>query len=191
MLRKVSARGGLACSLLMATALPSAHAAPSAGWGFVLEGDAEYGGDDIATVSFTDGSDQDIKAGQGVTLALGAHYRNSAESPFSVRGTVGYKFVTTAASNADINIGRTVFEVVGNYLWPTGWWAAAGLTHHSSIKFDGDGFTDDVKFDDATGPTFEVGWRWFALTYTKLDYTDPFGGEWDASSLGLTLTTKF
>ena len=161
------------------------------GLGFVLEADLEYGGDDIATVNFTDGSAQDIKAGQGLSVAMGAHYRSREDSPFSVRGTVGYKYVTTAASNADISISRVVFEVLGNYAWENGWWVGAGITRHSNIKFDGDGFGPDVTFDDATGPTVEIGWRWIALSYTQLDYADEFGDEWDASSLGLTLTTKF
>lgn len=177
------------CSLLMLGGLSQAHA-DNEGLGFTFEADLEYGGDDLATFEFDDGSTQDIKTGQGITLALGGHYR-AAESPFSVRGTVGYKYVTTKASNADISISRTVLEVVGNYLWDNGWWVGGGITHHSGIKFDADGFGPDVDFDDATGPTLEVGWRWIALTYTNLDYKDEFGGEWDASNFGLKLTSKF
>jgi hypothetical protein len=37
----------------------------------------------------------------------------------------------------------------------------------------------------------ELGWRWIALSYTQLDYTDEYGGNWDASSFGLTLISKF
>ena len=189
MIRKFHSHAAVACSLLMFSCMPLAHAAED-GLGFVFEADLEFGGDDLATLSFTDGSTQDVKAGQGVTLALGGHYR-WADSPFSMRGTVGYKYVTTAASNADISVGRTVIEVVGNYLWDNGWWIGGGITHHSSIKFDADGFGPNINFDDATGPTFEAGWRWIALCYTKLDYKDEFGGKWDASSVGLKLTSKF
>lgn len=159
------------------------------GLGVIFEADLEFGGDDLATVSFTDGSSQDIAAGQGLSVAMGAHYRGT--SPFSVRGTVGYKYVTTAATNADISLGRMVFEVAGNYLWPSDWWLGVGLTHHTGIEFNGDGFGPDVDFEDATGPTVELGWRWIALSYTKMEYTDEFGGDWDASSLGLTFTSKF
>src|SRR5690349_25046459 len=70
--------------------------------GFLVEGDLEYGGDDIVTVSFKDGSKQDIKAGQGGTVAIGGYFKPEASSPFSVRATLGYKFVRTAAKNADI-----------------------------------------------------------------------------------------
>jgi len=191
MLRISPARSAVVCSLLMLGCAANAHADPlSSGLGFVFEADLEYGGDDLATISFIDGSSQDIMAGQGLTLALGGHYR-AVGSPLSLRGTVGYKYVTTKATNADISVGRTVIEVVGNYLWPTDWWVGAGVTHHSSIKFDADGFGSDVSFDDATGPTVEVGWRWIALSYTQLEYQDRFGNDWDASSVGLTLTSKF
>ena len=189
MIRRLSPHAAVACSLLAVSGM--AHAEKdNEGLGFAIEADLEYGGDDLATLEFTDGSSQDIKAGQGVTIALGGHYR-AAESPFSVRGTVGYKYVTTKASNADISVGRTVIEFVGNYLWDNGWWVGGGITHHSSIKFDADGYARNVNFDDATGPTLEVGWRWIALTYTDLDYKDPNGGKWDASSVGLKLTNKF
>lgn len=189
--RRFPARGAALCSLLMIGALSQAHAADNTGLGFAFEADLEYGGDEIATLEFEDGSSQDVKTGQGITLALGGHYR-AEDSPFSVRGTVGYKYVTTQASNADISIGRTVVEVVGNYLFDNGWWVGAGLTHHTGIKFDGDDFVPDVDFKDATGPTVEIGWRWIALSYTNLDYETKFGGfELDASSIGLTLTNKF
>jgi len=166
--------------------------AENTGFGFVFEGDLEYGGDEIATLEFVDGSSQDVKTGQGITLALGGHYRADG-SPFSVRGTVGYKYVTTKASNADISIGRTVLEVVGNYLFANDWWVAAGLTHHTGIKFDGDDFSPDIDFKATTGPTVEVGWRWIALSYTKLEYKPKHGteAEADASSFGLTLISKF
>jgi hypothetical protein len=180
----------LSCAALTAPSL-SCAADRQEGFGFVMEADLEYGGDAIATVNFTDGSDQDIKAGQGVSVAMGAHYRSSAESPFSVRGTLGYKYTATAASNADINLGRVVFEVLGNYAWDNNWWVGAGVTRHSNIKLHGDGFGPNAAFDDATGPTVEVGWRWIALSYTQIEYTDEFGSDWDASSLGLTFTSKF
>jgi hypothetical protein len=166
-------------------------AKPGAKFGFVLDAGVEYGGDDILTVSFTNGSDQDIKLGQGGTIALGGYFKPNAASPFSVRGTVGYKFVTTAAANADIGIDRIVYEVVGNYDWPSGFRVGAGLTQHTGIKLHGDGFGPNLKFDDATGVTAEFGWRWIGLSYTAIDYKDEFGGKWNAGSVGLDVMFRF
>lgn len=159
--------------------------------GFLAEGDIEYGGDDVVTVGFTDGSKQDIKAGQGGTIAVGGYFKPQESSPFSVRATVGYKFVTTAAKNADIRIDRMVYEVVGDYGWSNGWFAGAGLTAHSNIKFNADGFGPNLKFKDATGATAEVGWKWISLSYTSIEYKHEFGGKWDASNFGLALAWRF
>jgi hypothetical protein len=182
-----------ACVVLGGLAQPAlaAEAKSGAKLGFLVEGDIEYGGDDIVTVSFKDGSTQDIKAGQGATLALGGYFKPEESSPFSVRATVGYKFVTTAASNADIGINRIVYELVGNYDWPNGWHVGAGLTRHTNIKFDADGFGRNVDFDDATGFTAEFGWKWLSLSYTGIDYKDEFGGKWDAGSVGLAFAWRF
>ncbi|MBL8265923.1 hypothetical protein [Steroidobacter sp.] len=187
MLRKLPARGAVLCSLLMLSGLAQSE---DGRFGFTAEADLEYGGDDIATFDFDDGTTQDVTTGQGVTVAIGGYYR-WADSPLSLRSTVGYKYVTTKASNADISVSRVVLEAVGNYQWDNGWWVGAGLTHHSNIKFDADGFGPNADFDDAFGPTVELGWRWIGLSYTNLDYEDEWGGEWDASNFGLTLTARF
>lgn len=182
----------LACAMLGALAGPAVAADDSgAKFGFLVGADLEYGGDDIITVSFTDGSDQDIKTGQGATLSVGGYFKPQESSGFSARATVGYKFVTTAASNADIGIDRIVYELVGDYEWANGFWVGAGLVQHTGVKLDGDGFGPDVDFDDATGITAELGWRWIGLTYTKIDYEDEFGGEWDADSVGLSFIWRF
>jgi hypothetical protein len=37
----------------------------------------------------------------------------------------------------------------------------------------------------------EVGWRWVALTFTKIDYTDEGGHTYNASNAGLSFTYTF
>src|SRR5262245_7574586 len=101
---------------------PGLTAEDSPQFGFTPEADLEFGGDDFATVSFEDGDSQDISLGQGLTLALGGQYKPAEFSPFAVRATVGYKFVTTSATNADIGITRIVYEVVGSYRLASDFW---------------------------------------------------------------------
>jgi hypothetical protein len=184
-------KGAHVCALALVLGCLVQPALADAKFGFLVEGDLEYGGDDIVTVDFEDGSSQDIKAGQGGTVAVGGYFKPEADSPFSVRATVGYKFVMSAAKNADIGIDRMVYEIVGDYAWPSGWRVGAGITQHTNIKFDADGFGQNVEFDDATGVTAEFGWRWITLSYTAIDYKDEFGGKWDAGSLGLALAWRF
>lgn len=145
----------------------------------------EFGGDDIATVLFTDGSTQDLEAGTGVGLELGVYGRPMVNQPLSLRATIGFKYTSSQADNADINVNRTVVNLLGHY--EIGQWRfGGGLTHHSNVRFDGDGVGPDQSFDDATGLTLEAGWRWLVLSYTDIDYdAENSGQSFDASNIGL------
>jgi hypothetical protein len=161
-------------------------------FGFVAAGTAEFGGDTVGYVKFTNGDTQNIKAGQGVGLHIGGHYR-FAGSPFDLSATVGFKYVTTAASNADIKLTRTVLEVLGTYYMNDYWWLSAGAVQHRNIKLDLDGYLPNAKFDDATGATVKVGWRWIGVQYTNIKYkvNAPYIGSSDASNFGVVLVGRF
>lgn len=163
-----------------------------AGWGWTGDLALEFGGDDVATVSFTDGSTQDVKAGQGVAFAIGGHYRRSEFSPYDFRATIGYKYVTTQATNADITLTRFTYEFSAIRNLNQKWWLGGSLIHHSNISFDADGLGPDGDFEDSTGFGLRVGYGIFALAYKKLSYT-PEGGsdDFDASNIGFQITGNF
>lgn len=152
----------------------------------VLEGALEMGGSRVATTTFTDGSTQTMQAGQGGTFAVGAEVRPSAGSPLVVRGTVGWKFVTTAASNTSIGLTRVPLELVASWSIDNNWRVGAGYVRHTAIEFDAGGFGPDVSFDDANGATIEVGWRKLSITYTAMEYTDEYATRYNASSGGIS-----
>lgn len=159
-------------------------------FGWVLEGGIEYGGDVLITLLFDDGSEQDILAGQGGTVAFGFDYRPARMPQLGLRTTAGVKFTSNASSNADISFLRIPVEVVGSYYFAKDWRAGAGLAYHTGVSFNGDGFVPDVDFDPAAGATIELGWKAFALTYTAIEYTAG-GGSLDASSFGLSASWVF
>lgn len=159
--------------------------------GFLVQTDLEFGGDTIATVAFEDGDTQNVRAGQGISLGLGGYLRPSATIPIEISASIGYKYVTTAADNADINVSRTTFKLNATYWFQNDWFVTAGLTHHMSPELDGDGFFEDIRFDDATGFSAEAGWRWIALRYTNIEYSHPAFEDIDASSIGLSFTYRF
>lgn len=165
------------------SAPPATPASPIA---FVIEGGVEYGGDEIVAIQFTNGDTQKLSAGQGGTIAAGLQFQPAALPRFSVAATVGYKFVTNASENASIGMTRIPLELVGRWKLDQDWWIGAGVVRHASVKLNGDGFFPDDEFDASTGATLELGWRWAALTYTSLDYADPFGGTYDAGSIGVS-----
>jgi len=193
-------RIGFAVLLALLSSLGVAQtSAPSAGvgprGGFLAQMDLDFGGDEVATVYFEDDESQDLKAGQGVAFSVGGYFRPIESSPFEIEASVGYKYATTQAENADINVSRTLLQLEALYRWPNGFYVGAGLMQHLSPQLDGDDFFEDVRFDDATGLNLEIGWRWISLHYTDISYTNEFldfiGEEVDASHVGLRFTYRF
>ncbi|PPK88471.1 hypothetical protein CLV84_1439 [Neolewinella xylanilytica] len=154
----------------------------------LLEGNLEYGGDDLVTVFFTNGEDQRMTAGQGGTLAVGGEYKPTGV-PLLLRATIGIKYNTEAADNANINFVRYPLNALGYVTFAKGFRAGAGLTTHLGARLKGDGFVDDVKFDTSLGTRFEFGWKWVAVTYTRLTYEAPFAGSFDGGSFGVSFST--
>jgi opacity protein-like surface antigen len=180
-------------SIAAQAADPANNLGPRAG--FLAQFDADFGGDDLATVYFEDDDSQDITAGQGVTLSAGGYFRPIADSTFEIDASLGYKYATTQAENADINVSRTVVQLGASYRWPNGFYLGGGLVEHFSPELNGDGFFEDVQFDDATGFNVEIGWRWISVHYTDIEYTndflDFFDEEVDASNVGIRFTYRF
>jgi len=170
--------------LVILPALASAQRGPVAS--LVFEGGIEFGGDEVAEVTFTDGGTQKMYAGQGGSIAFGVLLRPRQDSPLDFRATLGYKFVTTAGDNASITLTRIPMELIATYRVAPDWTVGGGVARHTGIQFNGDGFAPDFSFDDAMGPTIEVAWRGVALSYTAMSYTDEVGNDYNASAIGLS-----
>ena len=158
--------------------------------GFLVQTDLDFGGDDLATVYFDDDTSQDVTAGQGLALSLGGYFRPIESSPFEIEASIGYKFLTTKANNADIHVERTLLQLEALYRWPNGFYLGAGLMNHMNPKVKGDGFFEDLKFDNATGLNAEIGWRWISLHYVNLKYSNDLVEDVDASSVGIRFTYR-
>ena len=176
---------------LSVSAMAAQAAEPGRRGGFLAQMDLDFGGDDIATLSFIDGDTQDVKAGQGIGIGIGGWVRPVATVPFELQGILGYKVVFTAADNADIKVTRSTLQLNGVYRFANEWYVGAGFVRHMSPELDGDGFFEDVEFDDANGFNAEVGWRWIALHYTKIEYSTPGYEDADASNVGIRFTYRF
>jgi hypothetical protein len=188
-MRKFVFAASFAAALMALT--PASQAGDTKRGGWLMQADFDYGGDDLAELEFTDGDSQNVKAGQGVSLAVGGWFRPMESTPFELQAIFGYKFVFTAADNADIKVTRTTFQLNGIYRFANDWYVGGGLTRHMSPTLHGDGFFDDIDFDDANGFTAEFGWRWIGLHYTKMDYSSPGYEDADASHVGVRFTYRF
>jgi len=160
--------------------------------GFLIQTDADFGGETLATVDFEDDYSQDIRAGQGFALSIGGWFRPIETSALEIQASLGYKYETTFASNADVSFSRTLIQVEALYRWPNGFFVGGGLMRHMSPKLSGDDFFYDIEFDDANGFSAEAGWRWISLHYTGIDYAiNEFDVEAiDGNSIGIRFTWR-
>jgi len=150
---------------------------------FSLGGGIDFGGDKIAEVYFTNGADQSVNAGQGGSVLAALDYAFSKS--FRIRTVAGYKYVTTAAENANIRLTRFPLQVSGILNLDKKWWLTAGLATQQGIRFKGDGFLDDLSLKTRGGVTFGLGYNFIYLSYTGMKYTDNLQNEYNASSVGL------
>jgi hypothetical protein len=125
--------------------------------GFLLQTDADFGGETLATVDYEDDYSQDIRAGQGLALSIGGWFRPIESSSLELQASVGYKYETAFASNADISFSRTLFQLDALYRWPNGFFVGGGLMRHMGATLSGDDFFGDIDFDDANGFNVEAG----------------------------------
>jgi hypothetical protein len=169
----------LSC-LLMGTAISQDHPQKLT---FSLGGGIDFGGDKIAEVYFTNGADQSVNAGQGGSILAALDYAISKS--FRIRTVAGYKYVTTAANNANIRLTRFPIQVSGIVNLDKNWWLTAGLATQQGIRFKGDGFLDDLRLKTKGGATFGLGYNLVYLSYTGMKYKDNLQNEYNASSIGL------
>lgn len=196
------ARAALAAFLLAVPVFaqsptPAAGAAPkpAAGepfrFGWVLDMTFEFGGDEVAEVTFTNGESQSLTAGNGGTFSAGFEVHPTRIPKLGLRTLVGWKFSTSAADNVNIMFTRFPIEAVASYQLDKDWRVGAGLTRHMNINLDFDGLAPNVAFDPANGATLELGWRWAALTYTAMEYTAEDGTTFGANAIGVSASYVF
>lgn len=151
--------------------------------GFSLGGGLDFGGDKVAKVYFTNGADQSVNAGQGGSIFASLDY--SINKSFRIRTLAGFKYVTTAAENANIRLTRFPLQLSGIFNVDKNWWLSAGFATQQGIKFKGDGYLDDLDMTTKGGAIVGLGYNSFFLTYTGMKYKDNLQYEYDASSVGL------
>ncbi|MDQ8145024.1 MAG: hypothetical protein P3A29_07770 [Gemmatimonadota bacterium] len=176
--------------LLLVAGRLSAQTTPATGVRFLIEGAVDMGGDRLVELEFTDGTTQDLAAGQGGTIGAGFVWRPAGMPRASLLATAGFKFVSNASENADIGITRFPLRLVGRYALNDAWSLGAGVIRHGAIKVNGDGFFEDQTLTSNLGPTLELGWKAVALTYTALTYTGETGQTFDAGSIGFVFRAE-
>ncbi len=130
------------------------------------------GGDELATANYTNGDSQNIRAGKGIYLTVGADYR--INSQFSVQGTVNFHTDDTNADNGSIRFRRFPVEVLGYYHINNQWRVGGGVRYINGSKLTSSGAASgiDTKFDNSTGAVLEAEYFWTPNFGMKLRYVN-------------------
>ena len=141
----------------------------------VFKGGADFGGETIATATFTNGSQKSIKANEGAYIGGGASILLDSKD-IEIEATLSYKYTSITASNGDVTWTRFPLEVLAFYRMPK-FRLGGGLTYHLSptLKASGAAGNFNVTVDDALGavlqadylltPKFTLGGRYTILEY--------------------------
>ncbi|MBX2944979.1 MAG: hypothetical protein KF725_04030 [Cyclobacteriaceae bacterium] len=132
-----------------------------------------------------------MRAGQGGYLAFGGEFQFPKAKGLMLRTSIGIKFNTTAADNANIRLTRFPIQLTPFWKINNDFRLGVGVTSHLNPKLKGDGFFPDVAYTSSIGPRFEFGYKWIALTYTAISYEDELGQSFSASSIGASVSLTF
>ncbi len=186
-------------SLCGSVLLFSAASAEARGVEWVAQVGLDFGGDEIASVIYSDGSDQTINAGGMLQFGGGILIDTMANSNiYQTQLTINWKFDSSNASNGDVSWDRYPLELMQFYntdLLRIG----GGLTYHLSPSLTTSGFAsgNDLDFDNALGFVMEVDYKFSEKGFvgarlTSIEYQLSNSSETiDGSSFGITLGGYF
>jgi hypothetical protein len=163
--------------------------------GFLLRMNFDFGGEELAEVSISDGSTRTLKAGGLWTGAAGLFYQ-APGSALAVEGTIGIKFDQAGASNGSISFTRFPVDLVISYTHE-GLRLGGGPTLHLSPSVDCDaglcGEEVSIPLNQALGgiaqlaygfrrgnSAFDIGAR-----YTYIHYSGTDVPSFSGSSMGV------
>ncbi len=126
------------------------------------------GGSKLATVQYSDGRTQDVRAGSGVMFYLGGESRIG--TLVSLQATVGYHVDSTNATNGDVRFGRYPIDLLAyvpvNEQLRFG--AGAQFVNNPRLKGSGVASNVDLKFDSTVGFVLEGEYRFTPWLGVKL-----------------------
>lgn len=149
--------------------------------------DLQFGGDTLLYIEYTDGSDQEIQAGNGLVFNGGLLVDIPVDG-MQLRSTLGFKYSTSQATNVDISKTAIPFEAGLRYGFGDGFFVEGGVVHHINPKLSVD--DDSVEFDSTPGANLKAGWRFITVGYSQLTY-EVDSESYDASSINVGLELPF
>ena len=155
-----------------------------------------FGGDTVASVSYSDGSDSDLKLGTAFNISAGGitEIWKSGESSIDIEALAGWSTWSTGPENTDdrLSFSRFPFEILGFYKYQINEMikirAGGGAVYSIAGGIKGSGSLDniDIDIENNTGWTAEAGLIYeiynFGIKYTGIEYevegvSDPMDGS--------------
>jgi hypothetical protein len=164
----------------------------------LLKAGYDAGGETLATVVFTSGDRENIKANEGFYVGGGAAILDEARS-MEYQVTVAYKFELIDANNGDVEWTRIPLEALAFYRF-TRVRVGGGLAYHLNPRLEGSGVVGglDVKFKNALGLVLQADWLItpkiaLGARYTALEYDakSPATGSAKSNGVGVAFSIHF
>jgi hypothetical protein len=148
---------------------------------------ADFGGDELVTVVFTNGETRTIHANDGLFLGGGVSILND-ERDVEAEISLSFKFDTINASNGEVTWSRWPLDALLFYRLPSMRFGG-GLTYHINPELKGSGVVGNIfdKFDNALGFVLQADYSISERHHIGLRYT---GIEYKLNAPGLQSTVK-
>ena len=145
--------------IIAALAASAALGVQAADFRPLIKAGIDVGGDTIATVRFTNGDSETVKANDGFYLGGGLAIISAAQD-WEYHITLAYKLDMIDAENGDIEWTRIPFEALAFYRWQRVR-VGGGLAYHINPEIEGSGAAGglNIKFKNALGAIVQVDWR--------------------------------
>jgi len=160
-----------------------------------VQGGLHVGGDELIEAEFDNGDDEDIKAGELISLSVGVG--TDLDENTEARLMVGVKFDSINADNGDIDFFRYPVTALVMYKTSEKISIGGGVTYHLNPGLSGDGVASvvDVDFDDALGFVLGAEYQlsnggYAGIQFTSIDY-EVSGIDVSGNSIGLILGFRF
>ncbi|MDH4188935.1 MAG: hypothetical protein OEW21_01845 [Betaproteobacteria bacterium] len=160
---------------------------------------ADFGGDKLATATFSNGQVQDIRANDGFFIGGGASILND-QRDLEAEISLTVKVDSIKASNGELVWSRTPIDALFFHRIP-GARVGGGLTYHLGPELKGSGAAGNIftKFDNALGviaqgdysisEQHQLGLRYTRLTYKTRGVTPQASAK--SNGLGLVFSMRF
>lgn len=152
----------------------------------------EVGGDELGTVTYSDGSTASVKANTGFAINFGALMPNDDEGAWLTQLSVGYKSGGPRMWSADVNWSAIPLEVIEFYRTEDGIRMGLGVAYqvNPKLRVNTSNVTSEAQYNNAPGLVAQVGWQparagySIDLRYTRVNFQPKDGSAEVGGSVG-------